>query len=190
MDDVTSGFNIGDNITITPGFNEMVGFTEEEVIEMLEYYYSNKILKESPEILIDLMRKYYNNYLFSEDEEKRMYNSDMSLYFIKEYGKFHKIPKEMLDFNIRTDYKKLRYLIITDMEGKLVINGNFEKLKLILEEGEISSDINTSFPAHKVIEPDNFVSLLYFFGLLTIKGQFEGMPLLEIPNEVIRQLYL
>jgi len=95
----------------------------------------------------------------------------------------------MLNQNIKTDYKKLKYLVITDMKGKLRINGNFEKIKMILEEGQIASAINTAFPAHSIIEPDNFISLLYFLGLLTIKDVEYGMPLLSIPNELIRQLY-
>ncbi len=187
LDDVTSGFNIGYNVTSLPAFNEMVGFTEEEVKGIIEYY--KKELNEFSEDNLEIIRKWYNNYLFSKHEKQRMYNSDMVLYFISTYMDLKILPEEMLDFNIRTDYMKLRYLIITDLEGKLRINGNFEKLKLILEEGEISSNINTSFPAHKVIDHDNFISLLYYFGLLTIKGQYEGMLLLGIPNEVTRQLY-
>jgi len=189
MDDVTSGFNIGDNITITPGFNEMAGFTEKEVIEMLDYYTDKKLINEPSEKIINIMKPWYNNYLFSEDETERVYNSDMVLYFIKEYIKFKKLPKKMLDQNIKTDYKKLKYLVITDIKGKLRINGNFEKIKMILEEGQIASPINTAFPAHTIIEPENFISLLYFLGFLTIKGVEYGMPVLSIPNELIRQLY-
>ena len=31
MDDLTSGFNIGTNYSLAPKFNQMMGFTEEEV---------------------------------------------------------------------------------------------------------------------------------------------------------------
>ncbi len=184
MDDVTSGFNIGYNITGEPGFNEMVGFTEEEIINMLNYY---KIKK--PDNLIDIMKKWYNNYLFSKSEKIRMYNSDMVLYFIEKYIKLGSLPEEMLDHNIKTDYKKLQYLIAMDMEGKYRLNGNFEKLKIILEEGQIKANIVNSFPVNRVIDPENFISLLYYFGLLTIKDVKRGMTELTIPNEVIKQLY-
>jgi len=95
----------------------------------------------------------------------------------------------MLDHNIKTDYKKLKYLIITDIEGRYRVNGNFDKLKKILEEGHIESDIVRSFPVDRIINPENFISLLYYFGLLTINGIHRGKPVLTIPNEVIRQLY-
>ena len=189
MDDVTSGFNIGDNITTDPSFNAMVGFTEKEVSDLLDYYKSSGLIGEEKDKLIEIMKPWYDNYLFSEYEETRMYNSDMALYFIKEYIKINNIPKIMLDHNIRTDYKKLRHLIITDMEGQFRVNGNFEKLKKILEEGQIISDIARTFSVDKIINPENFISLLYYFGLLTIKGVYQGMPLLIVPNEVIRQLY-
>jgi len=189
MDDVTSGFNIGDNITITPAFNEMVGFTEKEVFEMLSYYRKHNLLKEPPDKLIEIIRPWYNNYLFSECEEEKMYNSDMVLYFIKEYGKFNKKPKDMLDHNIKTDYKKLKYLVLTDLRGRTRVNGNFEKLKIILQEGEIRSNLTASFPAERIIDPENFISLFYYLGLLTIKGMEFGMTVLSIPNETIKQLY-
>ncbi len=182
MDDVTSGFNIGYNITALPEFNEMTGFTETDVKDMLSHY-------DIDENNIELMRKWYNNYLFSEDEKTRMYNSDMVLYFIKQYTDTHKIPKDMLDYNIRTDYNKIKYLIITDLKGKIKVNGNFEKLNIILEEGQIEANIVNSFPAERIIDPQNFISLLYYFGLLTIKGVSYGMTELSIPNEVIKQLY-
>jgi len=189
MDDVTSGFNIGRNITTAPAFNEMAGFTEKEVTEMLDYYIDKKLIDEPSEKLINIMKPWYNNYLFSKYKKERMYNSDAVLYFISEYISLNQIPDKMLNQNIKTDYKKLKYLVITDIKGKLRINGNFEKIKMILEEGQISSAINTAFPAHKIIEPDNFISLLYFLGLLTIKSEYRGRLLLTIPNELIRQLY-
>jgi hypothetical protein len=135
------------------------------------------------------MKFWYDNYLFAKYEKTRMYNSDMALYFVKEYHKAGNLPEDMLDHNIRIDYKKLKYLIAVDMEGKNRLNGNFEKLKTILEEGQITANIVNSFPVSNVIDPENFISLLYYFGLLTIKDSYHGKPILTIPNEVIRQLY-
>jgi len=189
MDDVTSGFNIGSNITTKPDFNEMVGFTEKETEDLISYYHKEGILEEEPHKIMNILKIWYNNYLFSEKSKEKLFNSDMVLYFIKEYTELKSLPEDMLDLNMKTDYGKLRYLIITDRSSKYRINGNFEKLKIILEEREISSNIIKGFPAHRVGEPDNFISLLYFLGLLTIKEIKYGMPLLTIPNEVIRQLF-
>ena len=44
MDDVTSGFNIGTNITTDPWFNDLVGFSEAELREMLTYYKEQGVL--------------------------------------------------------------------------------------------------------------------------------------------------
>jgi hypothetical protein len=118
-----------------------------------------------------------------------MYNSDMALYFVKEYLKTNKLPKVMSNYNIRTDYNKLKYLIITDIQGKIRVNGNFDKLKIILEEGQIEANIVNSFPAERIIDTENFISLLYYFGLLTIKDVSRGLTDLTIPNEVIKKLY-
>jgi len=189
MDDVTSGFNIGYNITNLPAFNEMVGFTKEEVLEILSYYREQNLIKEKPENFMEIMKVWYNNYLFSDDKNIKMYNSNMTLYFINEYINRNKLPKDMLDQNMKTDYKKLKYLVLTDFQGRLRVNGNFEKLKIILQEGEIRSNLTTSFPAERIIDPENFISLFYYLGLLTIKGTEFGMTVLSIPNETIKQLY-
>jgi len=189
LDDVTSGFNIGDNITTAPGFNEMAGFTERELKDMLDYYREEGVIRESSDKLIVLMKDWYNNYLFSEDEETRMYNSDMALSFIKQYRKYKKIPKDLIDQNVKTDYNKLKYLIITDIQGRSSINGNFEKLKIILADGEIEANLVSTFPVERITDPDNFISLLYYLGLLTIKDVSAGMTNLTIPNEVIKKLY-
>jgi len=90
---------------------------------------------------------------------------------------------------MKTDYKKLKYLVLTDFQGRLRVNGNFEKLKIILQEGEIRSNLTASFPAERIIDPENFISLFYYLGLLTIKSEYRGKLLLAIPNETIKQLY-
>jgi len=189
MDDVTSGFNIGSNITTKPAFNEAVGFTGEEVKEMFNHYIKAGLINDSSENLINVIKGWYDNYLFSQKSSVRMYNSDMVLYFINEYISRQEIPGDMVDHNVKIDYGKLRYLVLTDMEGSRKANGNFEKLKFILQEKEIKSDIAVSFPVSGIIEPANFISLLYYTGLLTIKGKEEGMTSLTIPNETIRKLY-
>jgi len=189
MDDVTSGFNIGYNITSLPAFNEMVGFTEEEVLEMLSYYKQNNLIKEEPEKLIEIMKVWYNNYLFSRHKNTKMFNSNMVLYFINQYMDLKIIPDEMIDHNMKIDYKKLKYLVLADFQGRLRVNGNFEKLNIILQEGEIRSNLTMSFPAERIIDPENFISLFYYLGLLTIKGTEFGMAVLSIPNETIEQLF-
>lgn len=82
LDDVTSGFNIGTNITTDEQFNSMVGFSGSELQEMLSYYESEGMLVNSKEELVRLMKPWYDNYCFAwECIGQTMYNSDMVLYF-------------------------------------------------------------------------------------------------------------
>ena len=67
MDDLTSGFNIGTNYTTQPEFNAMVGFTEEEVREMIDYYRQYYTFQHSTDELIDIMKPWYDNYCFAKD---------------------------------------------------------------------------------------------------------------------------
>ena len=185
LDDVTSGFNIAKNITTDAQFNSIIGFTEAEVIQLLNYYNDQGLVHEPIENLLAVMREWYNNYCFSEAElQTRMYNSDMVLFFMSDYLVNKKIPKVLIDNNIRIDYGKLRHLIILDKK----INGNFSTIKQIAEDSEIRANIATSFPAEKLIARENFVSLLYYFGILTIDRLERGSIVLTVPNLAIRSV--
>lgn len=184
MDDVSSGFNIGANISLDAHFNEMVGFTEVEVQTMLTYYRDVGALPLPVADCLALMQTWYNHYCFSRRAQTSMYNSDMVLYFILQAISEQDIPHQMIDPNVRIDYTKLRYLINVDKR----LNGNFSQLQEIVEKGETVSRVNSSFPLERLHERVNFVSLLYYFGLLTFAGEREGDPLLRIPNFTIKDL--
>ena len=185
LDDVTSGFNIASMITLDPRFNEILGFTEGEVREMLEYYKSEGCWEGDTDAVLGVMREWYDNYCFSEDcTDVKMYNPDMVLYFVNYLSANHVVPKTLVDVNVKTDYKKLRHLIILDKR----LNGNFSRIREIAENGEVVSDINTSFPAEELIDPNNFTSLLFYFGILTIDRVERGMTVLKVPNLTIRQI--
>ncbi len=183
MDDVTSGFNIGDNISMEREINELLGFTEEEVIRILKYYKDKGKIKEEIDHHLEIMDKWYNNYRFTKDTGKRIYNTDMVLYYINNLIS-GEIPTDLIDQNVKTDYKKLRHLIILDRQ----LNGNFSRLKEIIENEEIQTNINISFPAEELLNPENFLSLLYYFGLLTHDRIEKGSPYLKIPNITIKKL--
>ena len=189
MDDVTSGFNIGTNISMLPQFNDIIGFSEDEVREMITYYKDENALPADVTVdeLVELMKPWYDNYCFSEDSlEERMFNSDMTLYFLNNYLQLGKVPKMMVDNNIRTDYSKLRHLIQIDK----TFGVNASVIQQIVAEGSITVQIATSFPAEKMTDTENFKSLLFYFGMLSIQGVYRGAPVLGIPNLTVReQLY-
>ena len=185
LDDVTSGFNIASMVTMNPRFNEVLGFTEGEVREMLEYYKGEGLWNGDSEETLGVMREWYDNYCFSESCcGVRLYNPDMVLYFVNSLVNNGVIPDTLVDVNVRTDYGKLRHLIILDKR----LNGNFSRIREIAEEGEVVSNVETSFPAEELTKPGNFTSLLFYFGILTIDRVERGKTVLRVPNLTIRQI--
>ena len=185
MDDLTSGFNIGTNYSLTPEFNEMIGFTEEEVRQMLTYYSTTSPFNHSVDELIEIMKPWYDNYCFAEEcyGETTMYNSNMVLYFVKNYIQRGKAPRDMVEDNIRIDYEKLRMLIRKDKE----FAHDASIIQTLVSEGYVTGELKKGFPAINITNPDNFMSLLYYFGMLTISGTYEGRTKLTIPNQVVRE---
>ena len=186
MDDLTSGFNIGTNYSTSPEFNELVGFTEEDVREMLDYYRTTAEFHHTTDELIEVMKPWYDNYCFAKQSYGRttMYNSNMVLYFVDNYIRSGcELPDRMIEDNIRVDYNKLRMLIRKDKE----FAHDASVIQTLVSQGYITGDLKTGFPAENIGSPDNFVSLLYYFGMLTIDGTFEGETRFSIPNQVVRE---
>ena len=189
MDDLTSGFNIGTNYSLTPKFNAMMGFTEDEVREMLTYYSTKAPFHHTVDELIELMKPWYDNYCFAQEcyDQPTLYNSNMVLYFVKNYiDNNGKAPRNMIESNIRIDYEKLRMLIRKDKE----FAHDASIIQTLVSQGYITGELKDGFPAANIVDSDNFVSLLYYFGMLTVSGTYKGKNQLIIPNQVVReQLY-
>ena len=186
LDDLTSGFNIGTNYTLSYAFNEMVGFTEQEVREMLTYYSQQYDFHHNTDELIEIMKPYYDNYCFAKEAygKTTMYNSNMVLSFLYKYiDNDCNIPDDMLDENIRVDYNKLRMLIRKDKE----FAHDASVIQTLVSQGYVTGELKRGFPAENIANEDNFVSLLYYFGLVTIGGIHRGRLKFTIPNEVVRE---
>ena len=181
LDSLTSGFNISTDITRYERFNEMMGFTEEEVRNLIKRTIQNedeidKIIKE--------MKVNYNGYLFSEDGKETLFNSDMVLYYLKSLEETKKAPKELIDKNIASDYAKLGNMF--KLKNR---NENYKILEDILKGEEITARITSQFNLERRFNDEDFKSLLFYLGLLTIKGEDFGDAILDTPNNVIRELY-
>ena len=184
MDDVTSGFNIGRNISLRPEFNDMLGFTEEEVWELLELYRDCGAFNQDVEAALVVMREWYNGYRFAKSAQGDLYNTDMVLYFLDESIPNKSMPDELIDTNVRIDYGKLRHLLTVNRQ----LNGNFDLLRHIIGEQTAKSTIQISFPLDRLDRRENFLSLLYYFGLLSIRDVERGVPRLGIPNQTVKRL--
>ena len=189
MDDLTSGFNIGTNYSLAPEFNEMTGFTENEVRDMLGYYSSVLPFNHSVDELIKVMKPWYDNYCFAEEEygKTTMYNSVMVLNFLDKYIRNnYDIPKNMVESNVRIDYDKVSMLIRHDKE----FAHDASIIQQLVTQGFVTGKLVENFPAERINDPDNFLSLLFYFGMVTIDGDYKGVTKFIIPNEVVRdQMY-
>ena len=187
MDDLTSGYNIATNITADAAFNHLLGFSEEEVGLMFRYYSEAGVLKGDTDAMIQEMKPWYDNYCFAKEglSESRVFNSNMVLYYLSNQLRSGHAPDEMTDPNTRTDYQKMKRLIQLDRlepQRKSIIYK-------IAEEGFIYSRLVPYFPASEMVKFDNFVSLLYYYGMLTITGNNGLMLCLGIPNNNVRKQY-
>ena len=184
LDDVTSGFNIGANLSLRAEFNEMLGFTEDEVRRMLETYRDLGVFDQDVETALGTMREWYNGYRFSEEAEGIVYNTDMVLHYLKHSVPNKAGPRQLIDTNVRIDYGKLRHLLLTGRQ----LNGNFDLLRGVIAEGRADSEIVETFPQARLTQPENFLSLMHYFGLLSIRDVAAGVPRLGIPNQTVRRL--
>ena len=190
LDDLTSGYNIALNITMDPRFNQMLGFSEDDVRQMIRYYKEVGAIR--PEVTEDSiiadMKPWYDNYCFAKDSfgrEPSMFNSDMVCYYLSNLVGVGQRPEELIDPNTMTDYGKLKRLIKIDKtEGKRI-----EIIHDIAEKGFIKARLVSHFPAEKMMEFGNFVSLLYYYGMLTIGGVVGDRLKLIIPNNNVRLQY-
>ncbi len=181
LDSLTSGFNISSDKTQDREFNEMMGFTEEELKQLMK---EQKIEEERQKEILPVMRENYDGYKFSLKGKEKIYNSNMCLYFFNNYVRYNEIPEQIIDMNIASDYTKL---------GKMLDSCKGEEREKVIEKtvsGEgIVSEIRQKFnPAMEFTETD-LVSMLYYLGYLTIEGDEVGYPKLKIPNNVMKEIY-
>ena len=190
LDDVTSGFNIGWHISTKEEFNQMLGFSTEDVREIFHYYQqAGKIAQDADiEAIINEMKPWYDNYCFSKnalETQSKVFNCDMVFYYLRNYVGRGEGPEEMLDPNTKTDYNKMKKLLLLDK-----LDGDRKGvIRTIAEEGEIVCKLYESFPAHEITKPEVFPSLLFYYGMLTIKEALGNQLILGIPNNNVRKQY-
>ncbi|MFW5972316.1 MAG: AAA family ATPase [Bacillota bacterium] len=181
LDDLTSGFNIADNITMSKFTNQMLGFTEDEVKGIVnEFKTEVAIDMDSEDLMMDL-KKNYNGYLFNMNSNERVYNPDMVLNFFNNWLINEKYPDEIIDDNVRTDYGRLNRLVANET--------NREVLEDIILKEEIVADIISRFSFDMMYNEDYFVSLLFYMGLLTIDKQYRTRMILKVPNYVVKVIF-
>ena len=190
LDDLTSGFNIALNLSTDYSFNQMLGFSTEDVREMMQYYQNTGMLPGGTDVeaTIEAIKPWYDNYCFSEDaleNQSRVFNSDMVLYYLDSLVNNKRTPRNMVDPNTKTDYGKMKKLLQLDK-----LDGDRKSVICkIAEQGEIIANIEDSFPARMLVKPNIFTSLLFYYGMLTYKEMRGDLAVLGIPNNNVRKQY-
>ena len=182
MDDVTSGFNIGTNISLDPVFSDLTGFRHDDLRAITDYYAPRCGF--DAEKAYDTALRWYDNYRFGDFSAPPLANTTIVLSFFSYLWRVKRFPKELIDENLRTDYAKIRHLVT--LNNKL--NGNFHVLENLLAGGKLTERLVRSFQARELTKPENFTSLLYWLGITTITGEdFETVEF-GVPNETLKHL--
>ena len=182
MDDVTSGFNIGTNISLMPQYADMTGFRHDDLRAIADYY--------APRCGFDAGKAYnaalawYDNYRFGSADAPALANTTLVLSLFNMLWQTGRFPDDFIDENLRTDYAKIRHLITADRR----LNGNFHVLEDVVSGAPVSERLVKSFQAKEITSRENFTSLLYWLGITTITGDRRGKTVFGIPNETLKQL--
>ena len=182
LDNLTTGFNIASNFGREAFLNEMMGFTEAEVVKILNHI---NIPSKEQEVVLANLKLWYGGYLFHQNGQQKVYNPGMVFYFAKHYLEYKNYPLSLMDENIASDYNKMRQMFkINDSKHE-----NYELLQKIIQEGEVKADLTRRFNFERLWTREDFISLLFYMGILSIKNQSTKRPIFVIPNYVIKQLY-
>ncbi len=191
MSDLTSGYNIAENISTDETYNALCGFTEDEIETLLQQVcceHEDSFSEASTARL--LMRSYYNRYLFALDADDSIYNPTLALYFLKHVSQKKRFPRKMLDSNLATDDAKLRYIAQVPGGKSLLSDLNQEGHEVLIQE--LEDRFGTQALLLDTSKDRRFLaSFLYYFGILTLNGETEqGQLRLSVPNLVMRRLYI
>ena len=182
MDDVTSGFNIGTNISLMPQYADLTGFRHDDLRAISDYY--GERCGFDPDRLYETARIWYDNYRFGSFDAPAIANTTIVLSFFNYIWQTHRFPKKLIDENLRTDYAKIRHLVTMDRR----LNGNFHVLENLFAGGKLSEQMVESFQARELTKKENFTSLLYWLGITTITGDSFEKTEFGIPNETLKHL--
>ena len=197
LEDVVSGFNIGTNISFAPEFNGLLGFTEAEVRTLVQTYRKAGVLNLDEDAVLDVMRERHGGYRFAKRAKETVYNTNMVLHFLASAMPNKPMPGNLIDEDIRKDYGQLRDLLTESQNGPRPYEdagapsrprGNLDLLRRVLDGRQVDAEIQASFTLEHLERGENFLSLLYYFGLLSIRDTATGCTRLQIPNQTARRL--
>lgn len=183
LDSMTSGFNVARNITLDQKFNNMAGFSENELYGLI----ANTIYEEGKFDIDDViveMRAWYNGSLFSPDGGEKLYNPQMVVTFLSQFKEKFSYPREMADINVTSDFKK-----ISNILSNLSKEDSDSIIEEVYKSNSITESLTLQYNFERPYTKSDAVSLLFYHGLLTIQEPVFDFLTFVIPNYVIKQLY-
>ncbi len=188
MDDLTSGFNIATNITQSEEFNAMVGFTAEETRRLFEDFRGTGKFADDAEGHLRTVKAWYDSYCFAKPcaGKVTLYNCDMALYYLGELVASGRPPENLVDVNIRSDWNKLRAILAAQRHAE-TYEGVLPLTEELADRGEVSFPLVESFPIEGILKEENFKSLYYYYGIVTMSRVWRGNLQFRIPNECVRR---
>ena len=188
MDDLTSGFNIATNITQEEEFNAMVGFTAAETRRLFEDFQGTGRFADAAESHLRTVKAWYDSYCFSRPCAGRetLYNCDMALYYLGKLVASGRPPENLVDANIRSDWNKLRAILAAQRHAE-TYEGVLPLTEELADRGEVSFPLVESFPVEGILKEENFKSLYYYYGIVTMSRVWRGNLQFRIPNECVRR---
>ena len=188
MDDLTSGFNIATNITQEDEFNAMVGFTTDETRRLFEDFRGTGKFADDAEGHLRTVKAWYDSYCFSRPCAGRetLYNCDMALYYLGKLVASGRPPENLIDANIRSDWNKLRAILAAQRHAE-TYEGVLPLTEELADRGEVSFPLVESFPVEGILKEENFKSLYYYYGIVTMSRVWRGNLQFRIPNECVRR---
>ncbi len=183
LDDLSSGFNVGTVVNLRSDLIGLVGFTKEQAKRYVDEIFSEHALPAElkPTVVGDLERL-YDGYHFTPDSES-LYNATICNWYLQQLVAERRIPRIVIDSNVRTDIGWFRRLAQTSTRA-------LDKLRAYIERGEGEgvnlSALSAKFGRAKFFSEEFFPYALYYLGLLTFENRFR----LNIPNLTIRNMFV
>ncbi len=190
LSDLSSGYNVARDVSFKPGLDLLCGFTEAEMQGLLAQVAATcDLTPEARTAAQDTMRTFYNGYAFGEEPAELVYNPTLALYFLQHLAETCRPPRELLDSNLAMDRGKIAYIAALPHGAPVlaaILNPDTPPTIARLAQRFGVEDVLT-----QVKDETFMVSLLYYFGVLTLERiTEEGKLVLRIPNLVVRKLYV
>jgi hypothetical protein len=184
IDDLASGYNIANFITLRSKFENMLGFTQTEVEKLLdEIYHDYEIDPNTRQEVLAIIKNHYNGYHFVTSEGEAVYNSTLLMHFLQQLVEEKTLPTELLDMNLKTDFSWVKCLTASNPS---LTQEFVDQLTLYNQIGYDNQLMKHKFNLFQFFKKGFFPVSFFYLGMLTKKADFY----LKLPNLNMQQIFV